>query len=281
MTFSFDLRQAETNAPGVFTNKEQRAAPVCWMEARRAISDYSNKDARELLLLFENRRLGLTENGLMRNPKLILAVGLATGLASLAGCAGKIRYPSYYVLNVPAPASANDRSKPILGSVAVREFTAPEFLREGPIAYRQSPEQLDFYNYHRWVEDPRRAVTAAMAQEMQARGLFRSVGVFDGRGSPEYLVTGTLDHLEEVDQGANVSVEVGVSARLIKLGTGEVLWQDRSAETAKLDERSVLGVVAGMSRELKRAVERLVMSMQDRVKAASASTSLGRPNTER
>src|SRR5260370_1466672 len=214
----------------------------------------------------------------MRNPKLRSGAVLGIASASLAGCAGKIGYQSYYVLNVPAPASANDRSKPILGSVAVREFSAPEFLREGPIAYRQSPEQLDFYNYHRWAVDPRRAVTAAMVREMQTPALFQSVDMFDGHGSPECLVTGTLDHLEEVDHGSDVSIEVRVSARLINLRTGEVLWQDTATETARLDERSVPGIVAEMSRELGNAVERLVSSMQDRVRAASAS--LSRPNTE-
>jgi uncharacterized lipoprotein YmbA len=219
------------------------------------------------------------ESGLIRNPKVILVIGLTTLLVSLDGCAGKIRYPSYYVLNVPAPAStSSDRLKPILGSVAVRVFSAPEFLREGPIAYRQSPEQLDFYNYHRWAVDPRRAVTAAMVREMQTRGLFQSVDLFDGRGSPECLVTGSLDHLEEVDHGVDVSIEVRVSARMINLRTGEVLWQDTASETARLDQRSVPGIVAEMSRELGNAVERLVSSMQDRVRAASAS--LGRPNTE-
>src|SRR5260370_27936262 len=173
----------------------------------------------------------------MRNPKLTLAAVLATALASLAGCAGKIRYPSYYVLNVPTPASANDRSKPILGSVAVREFSAPEFLREGPIAYRQSPEQLDFYNYHRWAVDPRRAVTAAMVREMQTRGLFQSVDMFDGRGSPECLVTGTLDHFEEGDRGANVSIEVRLSARPINVRTRVVLWQSTSSQTAPRGQR--------------------------------------------
>ena len=69
-----------------------------------------------------------------------------------------------------------------------------------------------------------------------------------------------------------------MSARLINLRTGEVLWQDTATETARLDERSVPGIVAEMSRELGNAVERLVSSMQDRVRAASAS--LSRPNTE-
>ncbi len=205
----------------------------------------------------------------MRSSKLLLAMGLMAALASLAGCAGKIRYPSYYLLNLPTPVSAANRPSPILGSVAVREFSAPEFLRGGPIAYRQSPEQLDFYDYHHWAVDPRGVVTAAMVRAMQARGLFQSVEVFDGRGSPECLVTGTLDHLEEVDQGSNVSIEVGLSARLINLRTGEVLWQGASSRKTKLDERSVPGIVAEMSRELGSVIEGLVSSMQDHVSAAS------------
>jgi cholesterol transport system auxiliary component len=206
----------------------------------------------------------------MRNSKLILTIGLMTALVSLAGCAGKIRYPSYYVLNLPTALPAT-RSAPILGSVAVREFDAPRFLREGPIAYRPSPEQLDFYDYHRWAEDPRRVVTAAMVRRMQSRGLFQSVDMFDGRGFPECLLTGTIDHLEEVDQGTNVSIEVTLSARLIQLRTGEVLWQDTSSKTAKLDQRSIPGIVAEMSQDLGSTVERLVSSMQDRLSAASSS----------
>ena len=214
----------------------------------------------------------------MRNSKPMFAIGLMTALATLAGCAGKIRYPSYYVLNVPAPLSASDQPKLILGSVAVREFSAPAFLRGGPIAYRASLAQVDFYAYHRWAEDPRRVVTAAMVREMQARRLFQSVDVFDGRGSPECLVTGTLDHLEEVDEGTNVSIEVSLSAQLINLQTGEVLWQDTASKTARLHQRSVPGIVAEMSRDLADAVQHLVSSMQDRVGAASAS--LGRSNGE-
>jgi len=210
---------------------------------------------------------------MMRNLRLIFSIGLVTGLGTLAGCAGKIRYPSYYVLDVPASPFASHRSEPILGSVAVREFTAPAFLRGGPIAYRESAEQLDFYDYHRWAEDPRRVVTAAMVREMQARGIFQSVDVFDGRRSSEYVVSGTLDHLEEVDQGANVSIEVRLSARLINLRTNEVLWQDSSSKTAKLDQRSVPGMVAEMSRHLGTAVERLVSSMQDHIASLPPSRS--------
>ena len=204
----------------------------------------------------------------MVNSKQARAIVIVTVLVSLAGCAGKVRYPSYYVLDVPAGPSVTDHQQPILGSVAVREFSAPEFLREGPIAYRPSAEQLDFYNYHRWAENPRRAVTVAVVREMQARGIFQSVVVFDGRGTPEGLVTGTLDHLEEVDQGSNVSIKVGLSARLTNLRTGEVLWQGASSSNARLDQRSVPGEVAEMSREVGVVVENLVASMQDHFSAS-------------
>jgi uncharacterized lipoprotein YmbA len=214
----------------------------------------------------------------MHYSKVIFAFGVTAVLIGLTGCSGKIRYPSYYTLNLPVSPPADDRPTPVLGPVAVREFSAPRFLREGPIVYRPAPEQLDFYNYDRWAEDPRRAVTEALVREVRARGFFESVDVFDGRGTPECLITGILDHLEEVDRGSNVSIEVSVSARLVDLRTGEVLWRGTSTKTTTLDQRSVPGIVSEMSRGVASAVASLVSSMQDRVSATSLS--LTRSNSQ-
>ena len=208
----------------------------------------------------------------MRDSKLALLIGIAAALACLAGCA-KIRYPNYYLLNVPAPRSAG-RPTPLLGQVAVRQFGSPAFLREGPIVYRESPERLGFYNYDRWAVDPRRAVTNAMVGELRSRGAFQSVDPYDGSTTCDWIVSGTLDHLEEVDEGADVWIEVGLSARLKSVRSGEVLWQDTSTRRVKVDQRSVPGVVAGMSRETGAAVEDLVTSMLNRLSTtASAQTS--------
>jgi uncharacterized lipoprotein YmbA len=201
----------------------------------------------------------------MRNSTVRIASVLLSTLITLAGCAGKIRYPSYYLLNLPAPVTVADQSRPLFGSVAVREFNAPRFLREGPIAYRESDVRLGFYNLHRWAVDPRRSVTTAVIQQIRSRGMFRSVELFDGRGTPDCLMTGSIDHLEEVDQESSVSIEVSLSARLINLQTGEVLWHGASSKTAKLDQRSVPGIVTGMSQEVGNTVEGLIASMQDHV----------------
>lgn len=202
---------------------------------------------------------------------MLFTCGLLSGLA---GCTRGIRYPSYYVLNVPQRLAQREPSKRVLGSAAVREFSAPRFLKEGSVVYRPSSEQLDYYAYALWAEDPRRIATEALVRELQERGLFRSVDLYDARQSPDCLITGSLDHLEELDENSNVLVEVGLSARIIDLRSGEVLWQSTSIQTAKVADRSVSGVVSEMSRGLGSAVNSLVDSMQQRLSARTPSSKL-------
>jgi hypothetical protein len=175
----------------------------------------------------------------MRNSQLILAIGLMPAIVSLAACAGKIRYPSYYTLNLPNTVPAANHPAPTLGAVAVQDFDAPGFLRGGPIAYRESATSLGFYAYHRWAVDPRRAVTVAVIHEMQSRGIFRSVDLFDGRETPDCLMTGAIDHLEEIDEGTNVSVVVGLSAQTDRLEDG------RGAVAGQFGEKDKAGSTLG------------------------------------
>jgi uncharacterized lipoprotein YmbA len=98
----------------------------------------------------------------MSHAKLVSVVFFAGIFVILGG--GKIHYPSYYVLNLPPPPPQPAQSKPSLGSAAVRQFSAPRFLRAGAIVYRQSPEQLGFYNYDRWAVDPGSVVTSALSK---------------------------------------------------------------------------------------------------------------------
>jgi uncharacterized lipoprotein YmbA len=137
-------------------------------------------------------------------------------------CGSKVRYPNYYVLNIPAPASEPVQMKPTLGSAAVRQFYAPTHQRTGPVVYRQSPVQLGFYKYDCWAVGPREALTTAFVQTLQARKVFQSVGVFSGRASSDFLIIGTLAHLGEVDRGHEVFISVDVSAQLLDLRPGDV-----------------------------------------------------------
>jgi uncharacterized lipoprotein YmbA len=187
-------------------------------------------------------------------------------LIELAGCA-KVRYPDYYALRLPNPVSSSREPVRILASVAVREFRAPQYLRQGSIVYRPESEQIAFYDYHRWAEDPRQSVTNTIVQELKQ--VFESVDVYDGRSGAEFLWTGSLDHLEEVDSDGSVAVEVEISGKLQTAKTGNVMWSDTSFKTSKVNQRSLPAVVAEMSRDLSEAATQLVSSMRSKISESS------------
>jgi ABC-type uncharacterized transport system auxiliary subunit len=209
----------------------------------------------------------------MANRNAFSIVCLAGICIGLADCGGKVRYPNYYVLNVPVtPAPTATGARPLMGSVAIRDFSAPSYLRMGPIVYRESPEQISFYQYHRWAVDPRTTVTNAMLQQVVARGVFASVKQFDGRETTDYLITGRLDELEEIDDAHDVHVSVRLTAQLLNVKTGDVLWRDSAAETEGVEHRTMAALVGQMSQATEALVGRLISSMQKKLEPLSAST---------
>ena len=209
----------------------------------------------------------------MNRAKLATVVSLTGITVIFTGCGARIHYPNYYVLNLPPPAPQPSQSQPTPGSAAVRQFSAPRFLRAGSIVYRQSPEQLGFYNYNRWAIDPRSAVTSAFLRNVDYLGIFQSVHLFDGGATTDYLITGALDHLEEVDRGPQVFVNVSIGARLMNVRTGDVVWSDVSSQTSSLKDHEMPALVAGMSQAANQAITRLVSSMQERLSQLQASAS--------
>jgi len=178
-------------------------------------------------------------------------------LTILTGCASKMRYPSYYTLNLPAPPDppAPENAE---ATVAIREFTAPAYLRRGAIVFRTSPESVGFYEYHRWAVDPCDFVTDSVRDRLSAAGLFKNVKPYDGRADAEYLVSGRLEKLEEIDYEGGIKVVVAISAQMIRFDTGATVWSKTVSEVGDVDKRDVPAVVSAMSRTVDRAMQELL-----------------------
>lgn len=178
-------------------------------------------------------------------------------LIILAGCSGKMRYPSYYTLNLPAPPDppAAENAK---ATVAIREFSAPAYLRRGAIVYKTSPESVGFYVYHRWAVDPCEFVTDSMRDRLSASGLFAHVKRYDGRPDAEFIVSGRLEKLEEIDYEGGVKVEVAISAQMIRLDTGATVWSKAVSKVGNVDQRNVPAVVSAMSSTMDLAIQELL-----------------------
>src|ERR1700728_1016442 len=178
-------------------------------------------------------------------------------LVILTGCGGRVRYPNYYTLNLPAPPDPPAAEK-AHASLAIREFRAPAYLRQGAIVYKKSPEQIGFYAYHRWAMAPRDFLTNAIIERLRASGVFAHVQAYDGSRDVDYVLSGRLEKLEELDYQGSVKVEVAISAEITSIATGATVWSNAVSEMGAVDKHDVPAVVSTMNLTMQRAMEKLV-----------------------
>jgi ABC-type uncharacterized transport system auxiliary subunit len=208
----------------------------------------------------------------MKRLWMPLALMLAL-LSALAGC-GSARYPKYYTLNLP---SAPDPPAPASrSSIAVREFQSPGYLRQGQIVYRSTPEEIGFYEYHRWAEDPRQTVTSAVIDDLRASGRFSTVSTYEGRSDSDYVFSGKLQKLEEMDDEDGVKVEVALVAQITRTSTGTTVWSNTVCEVGKVSQRTVPGVVAQMNRTMELAINKLLSTIPAPLASTESITSQSR-----
>ena len=178
-------------------------------------------------------------------------------LGVLTSCGGAVKYPHYYTLNVPPPPDP-PVAEGVRTSLAIREFRSPAYLRQGAIVYKTSPEQIGFYDYHRWAVDPREFVTNAVTERLRASGDFAQVKRYDGRADIDYVLRGRLEKLEEIDYDGGVKVEVAISAQMTSLSSSATVWSNAVSEVGTVDKRDVPAVVSEMNRVMERAIEKLL-----------------------
>jgi ABC-type uncharacterized transport system auxiliary subunit len=193
---------------------------------------------------------------IMKKTLTTIVFSLAA-FAMLTGCAGRVKYPNYYTLNLPAPPDP-PAAATAHASLAIREFRAPAYLRQTAIVYRTSPEQIGFYAYNRWAMDPRDFVTNSLIERLRASGAFAHVQSYEGNRDVDYVLSGRLEKLEELDYQGGVKVQVAISAEITSIATGAIVWNNAVSEIGDVDKHDVPAVVSEMNRTMDRAIEKLV-----------------------
>jgi ABC-type uncharacterized transport system auxiliary subunit len=101
----------------------------------------------------------------------------------------------------------------------------------------------------------------AIADRLRASGNFAEVKIYDGRSRADYIISGRLERLEEVDYKGGVKVEVALSAQMTDLRTGTTVWANNASETSTVAQRNVPAVVGEMSHTMDRSIEKLLSSI--------------------
>ena len=119
-------------------------------------------------------------------------------------------------------------------------------------------------------------ITQFVADRVRSEALFRSVALEEAGVETAYMLKGTIERLEDVDQGSDVRAVCTISAQLIDAKTKSIIWSDAASQTVMVQNRSVAGVVSSLSAAVRMSVDNLVKSMEHDI--ATAKSQLYRTN---
>jgi ABC-type uncharacterized transport system auxiliary subunit len=187
---------------------------------------------------------------MMRTSLVFVAIGLLAGCESVRGPATR-----YYKLDItPTPVPAGPSTS---ASLRIEPFRTTSLLRQDRIVYRPSPQEVGFYEYHRWAELPSETVTKAIADQLTSRHVFESVQISDG-GESDYVLRGSIDRLQEVDYTGAVRVQVSISAELEDPVRRQIIWSSAAPSERIVAKGDVQAVVAAMGQASQQSIARLM-----------------------
>jgi ABC-type uncharacterized transport system auxiliary subunit len=197
---------------------------------------------------------------------------MVSAMLALAGC-GPVRYPKTYILNFPPQPPSLMAPRPIRGALTIQEFYCPEYLCEGRIVYRSSPEEIGFYEFHRWAMNPRDMITQSVANRIRSESLFNAVALKGTGLEPAYVLKGNIEQLEELDLGRDVRVVCTVSAQLVDIKAKSIIWSHTASQSIAVEDRNMAGVVGSLSVAAQLSVDELVKSLAETMPSNMAGTS--------
>ena len=139
----------------------------------------------------------------------------------------------------------------------VMPVRAADMLTQDRIVYRPSREEVGYYEYHRWADEPRSSVTAALMRILREKGTFSQVAMFDGRTKADYILRGRISRLEEVDFEEGVKVYAALELELIDGQDASVAWSGTGEASSPVATAEMRDVVGRMSEAMKRSIDQV------------------------
>lgn len=194
------------------------------------------------------------------NGLLILSM-----LGILIGCGG-VPVTYYYQVNYDLPTSdPNNSAIPV--TVAVQQFDA-NILYEGErIVYRDSPYEVKYYNYRRWVAPPRVIVTQKVLDQLKASGIFQQVVMMPSPVNADFILRGKIKNFEEWDEGDSWYGLVDLSFELQNTASKEIVWENEFSEKTAAKQKDPVEVVEAISQSLKIVIDRSIQDIEQAMKS--------------
>lgn len=183
-------------------------------------------------------------------------------IIALAGCGGQSTVPQDSFYRLTEPDSVASAGAKLNGVLVVPRFLSDGLLSERPVVYAvsNSPETMQQYNYHFWIESPARMLQELTVDYLRKAGAAATVVTPEFRAAGAYELIGKIKRLEQVrgdGRRAVVSLEFGLyhsnDGRLILLRSYDqsvALNGDAVSEAAAAMSSAVSEVLGALVRDL-------------------------------
>lgn len=179
----------------------------------------------------------------------------------LQSCGG-VPETYYYTLAFEQSAPLNDGHTPLPFALGVEKFQSETIYDDDRIIYRDSPFEVKYYFYRRWVAPPRHLITEKVLSYLSDAGLFEKVTMHPSTVNVKYVLSGRLLAFEEWDEQNTWYGKVAFQASLYEPATRRVVWTGRFEHLQPVAKKIPSAVVEAMSVSMKKCLDDLVRSLR-------------------
>jgi len=189
----------------------------------------------------------------------ILVTVLTLLIGFLAGC-GAARPSKYYQLTLPSSAASVEKTDAVPVTLLLGGLMTSHLYREDRIVYGNGPEQLGTYEFERWAEPPAELIQGVLLRQLRASGRYRAVYYRRSNMKGDFAIRGRLYDFKELS-GAQLVARVTLELEMRDLSTSGTVWTHYYTHDEPVSGKDVRAVVAGLDRNVQRAVAEILASL--------------------
>jgi ABC-type uncharacterized transport system auxiliary subunit len=180
------------------------------------------------------------------------------------GCGG-VPLTHFYRIDYDFP-DQNSATSVIPVTIGVPQFETDILYDEDRIVYRNSPYEIQYYHYHRWIASPKNIVQEMVIKHLQSSGVFQRVVTYSSIVKPDYILFGKITAFEELDEGSSWYGFIQLSFRLQDTETGEIIWENKFSHKTATAKQEPVEVVKALSLSLRKVVEDAIGEIENHLR---------------
>jgi len=205
-------------------------------------------------------RDGRVKNNQRSSCKLVFCL-LPFAFCLLLQSCGGVPETYYYTLAFEPDKKTTDGHAPLPFALGVQKFESEVIYDDDRIIYRDSPFEVKYYFYRRWVAPPRHLVTEKVVNYLSDSGLFEKVTTYPSPANVKYVLSGRLLAFEEWDEPNNWYGKVVFTASLHEPTTQRVIWKSKFEHLQPVTKKIPAAVVEALSLSMKKCLDELAKSI--------------------